>query len=188
MGKGAKQDKDMPDGVEVRFLVVGEEVGPCRISDTFGKEEPKGGWCQKLNHRFGNENDAPAHHQVDSQRESRPAVHREDFIEGSAYHDEPLERKDRPAQPAAHYPDENRGVGTGYHDVDADVVALAKSAFQFPFSHPMIHGTAQEHKEHAEQETDDAERHLPANVGCQPNEPDAAQGKEGSGKVRPGVA
>ena len=35
-------------------------------------------------------------------------------------------------------------------DVDADVVALAKSALQFSLSHPMIHGAAQEHEEHAD--------------------------------------
>ena len=173
MGKGAKQDKDMPDGVEVRFLVVGEEVGSCRISDTFGKEEPKGGWCQKLDYWFGNENDAPAHHQVDSQRESRPAVHREDFIEGSAYHDEPLERKDRPAQPATHYPDENRRVGTGYHDVDADVVEPAQHVLCHSRMHPVVDSAAEKHEKHTHNKEDDTKSHLPPLMHSRPHHPDA---------------
>ena len=40
MSEGTKQDKNMPDGVVVRPLVVGKEVSSCSISDTFGKEKP----------------------------------------------------------------------------------------------------------------------------------------------------
>ena len=52
----------------------------------------------------------------------------------------------------------------------------------------MINGAAEEHEEHAEQETNDSERHLPANIGCEPHKPDAAQSKDGSTKVGKGVS
>ena len=188
MGEGTKQDKDVPNGVIMGLFVVGKEVSSCGIGDALGQEEPEGDGRQELYHGFGNEDDAPAHDEIDGERESRPAVYREDFIESAGYHQEPQEREHRPAQPSAHDADEDGRVGTSYHDVDADVIALAESALQTPLANPMIDGTAEEHEEHAEEETGDAEGHLPADVGREPDKPDAAQGEDGSGKVRPNVS
>ena len=137
-----------------------------------------------LYHRFGDEDDAPAHYQIDGKREPWPTPYRIDFIEDAAYHDQPLEGKNRPAKPAAHYPDEDGGVAAGNHHIDADVVELAQNVLRLSFSYPMISGAAQEHEEHADNEADDTERHLPADIGSEPHQPDGAQGKDGSSKVR----
>ncbi len=184
MSEGTKQDKDVPNGVVVRPLVVGKEVSSCSISDAFCKEKPKGDGRQEFNDRLGNEDDAPSHNQIDCQREPWPTPYRIDFIEDAAYHDQPLEGKNRPAKPAAHYPDEDGGVAAGNHHIDADVVELAQNVLRLSFSYPMISGAAQEHEEHADNEADDTERHLPADIGSEPHQPDGAQGKDGSSKVR----
>ena len=188
MCDGSKQDKHVPNGVIMGLCIVGKEVSSCSIGDAFSKKKPKRRWIQSLQDWLCNEDDAPSHHQIDCERESRPAVYRKDFIEDSAYDNYPLKRKDCPAEPSAYYSDEDWRVAAGYHHVDADVVALAQSTLHLSLSHPMINGATEEHKEHAEQEANDSERHLPANIGCEPHKPDAAQSKDGSTKVRPSVA
>jgi hypothetical protein len=95
-----------------------------------------------------------------------------------------LESKYRPAKPTAHNPDENGGVAAGNHHIDADVVALAQNVLHPSLSYPMINGTAQEHEEHANNEADDSKCHLPADISREPHQPDGAQGKDGSRKVR----
>ena len=39
MSEGTKQDKNVPNGVVMRPLVVGKEVSSCSIGNTFGKEK-----------------------------------------------------------------------------------------------------------------------------------------------------
>ena len=89
MSEGAEQDEDVPDGVVVRPFVVGKKVSSCGIGDALGQEKPEGDGRQELYHRFCNKDDAPAHDEIDGERESRPAVYREDFIECAGYHHEP---------------------------------------------------------------------------------------------------
>ena len=188
VGKGTEEDENVPDGMIVRSVVVGEEVGSGGVCDAFGKKEPKRGWLQCPYHGFCKEDNAPSHNEIDGKRESRPSSKRKDFIEGSDQNDRPLQGKDQPAKPSAHYADEDGRVGTGNHHIDADMVALAQSILQPAFSHPMINRAAEEHKEHADEEANDTKRHLPAHVGRQPHQPDAAQGEERSAKMRPRVA
>ena len=188
MGEGTKQDKNVPDGVIVWAVVVGKEVGSRCIGQPLSQKQPQSHWCQQSYHRFCYENYAPPHNEIDSQRESRPATHRKDFIEGTAYHHHPLKSKHNPTQPPPYYTNEDGRIGTGYHYVDADMVALAQSPLQaFPM-HPVIDGAAKEHEEHSEQETDDAKHHLPTDICRQPHQPDGTQGKDGAAQVRPGVA
>ena len=188
MSDGTEQDEDVPDGVVVGPFVVGKEVGACGVGDAFGNNKPERQGRQELYHRFGDKDDAPSHNEIDGEREPGPTAKGYNLIHGSGNDKQPLQGEDRPAEPAAHYADEDWRIGTGYHDVDADVVALAQRPLQASFVHPMIGRAAEEHEEHAEEEADDAEQHLPARVGCQPNEPDGAQREDRSAKVRPGVA
>mgnify|MGYP006334915561 FL=1 len=42
MGCRTKQDKDVPDGMEIVAVIVSEEIRSCRIEQTFGKKENEG--------------------------------------------------------------------------------------------------------------------------------------------------
>ena len=42
VGSSTKQDKDVPDGMEIVAVIVSEEIRSCRIEQTFGKQEDEG--------------------------------------------------------------------------------------------------------------------------------------------------
>ena len=188
MCDGSKQNKNVPNGMIMGLRIVSKEVSSRSISNTFCKQEPKRCWIQSLQDWLSNENDAPSHYQIDCKRESRPTAKSEDFIKSSDQHNYPLQREHRPAKPSAYNSNKNRCVAAGYHHIDADVVALAQSVLHSALSHPMINGAAEKHEEHAEKKANDSESHLPANIGSEPHQPDGAQSKDCSTKVRPSVA
>ena len=188
MGNGTKKDKDVPDGMIVRTVVVGKEIGACGIGNAFSQEEQHRHGGQDSYHGFCNKEDAPTHNQIDGQRESWPASKGYNLIYGTHDDNYPLQRKDQPTQPASHNTDKDGRIGTGYHDVNADMVALAQGLFQTLTMRPMIGSTAEEHEEHAKQKADDSKHHLPTDICCQPHQPDRAQGKDGSTQMRPSVA
>ena len=188
MGDGTEEDEEVPDGVVVGAVVVGEEIGACCVGDAFGEEEPEGGRGQGTEYRPGNEDDAPPHDEVDGEREPWVAAQGDYLVDGSGDDGQPLQGKDGPAEPAAYDSHEDGGVGAGYHDVDADVVALAQDTLQPAAVHPMVGCAAEEHEEHSDEEADDSEQHLWADLGCQPHEPYAAQSKDDSDQVSQDVS
>ena len=174
MGECPEQDEDVPDDMIVGAIVVGEKIGACCVGDTLCQKEQHRNRSQESYHWFCYEEDAPPHDQINGQRESRPTSNSKDFIEGSTYYSHPLQSKHQPTEPATHHTDEDGRIGAGYHDVDADMVALTQGLLQaFPM-HPVIDGTAKEHEKHAKQEADNPKHHLPTDIGCQPNQPNGA--------------
>lgn len=101
---------------------------------------------------------------------------------------QPQQREHDPAQPSTDDSYADRSVGTSYHDVDAYVVALAKYTFGYSRMYPVVDGAGEEHKEHAYDEEDDSEGHLPALLHSRPYHPDGRKGKDGSNEMAPGVA
>ena len=188
MGKGTEKDKDVPDGVIVRAIVMGTEISAGSIGYALGQDKKHRTGGKALHHWLCNKDNAPAHNEINGQRESRPSSHCEDFIESATYDGCPLQGKYKPAKPTTYDTDEDGRIGAGNHDVDADMVAFAQGLFQSLTMYPVIDGTAEEHKEHAEKKADDTKHHLPTDVGSQPCQPNGTQGKNGSAQMRPCVA
>ena len=68
------------------------------------------------------------------------------------------------------------------------MVQLTQGLLDDAGTHRVVQGAGEEHQEHARDEEDDTEGHLPPLTGSGPDEPDATEGKDDSGQVGPRIA
>ena len=64
MGHGAKEDEDVPDGMEVGLAVVRKEVGAGGVENALGKEERHGDGLQTIHNGLEDEHNTPPHQQI----------------------------------------------------------------------------------------------------------------------------
>ena len=67
MGGSSQQNEDVPDGMEVAAVVVGEEVGTAGVEEAFGQKEEEREGGESLIYALCNGQTAPAHAEVQSQ-------------------------------------------------------------------------------------------------------------------------
>ena len=103
MGHSAKEDEDVPDGVEVGLAVVRKEVGAGGIENALGQQQRHRNGLEALHNGLEYQYDTPPHQQVKSQGEPGPLAYGIYLIEGAAQHDCPEEAEDGPPQPAANH-------------------------------------------------------------------------------------
>lgn len=188
MGGGSEEDEDVPDGMKMLAAVVGEKIRTHGVEEAFGKDGGKGEVGETLINTTRYEQAAPAHEKVQAEREARPLAYGNNFVYGSKDDKQPLESEDKPTLPAAHDTYAHGSVGAGYHNVDADVVALAQGTLYNAWTHHVVYGAGQEHEKHACNKENDAHGHLPSLLRCRPDEPNAAESKDNTCQMCPGVA
>ena len=159
---GAKEHEDVPDGVVMPLAVVGEEIGARGVEERFTEKHNEGGKGETLYDGLRHKDDAPAHDKVQCQRQAWVLAHGKELVERAADDDGPLYGEDKPAEPAAYDGDADGGVGAGYHDIDADMVAFAQYVLRRAGPQPMVDGAGEEHEEHSHDEEEDAHGPLPA--------------------------
>lgn len=78
----AEDDEDVPDAVVVAvFAVVDEEVGAHGVGYAFSQDEDDGLGGDVAPHGFHDEEDAPAHEQIEDERELGEALPVEDLVD-----------------------------------------------------------------------------------------------------------
>lgn len=103
MGHSAKEDEDVPDGVEVGLAVVRKEIGAGGVENALGNQERHGYGLQTIHNGLEDEHNTPPHQQIQGQGEPGPLAYGVYLIESAAQHDRPEEAEDGPPQPAANH-------------------------------------------------------------------------------------
>jgi len=178
VGNGTQEDKDVPDGVVVWAFVVGKEIGANSIEYALTEEEDQREGGELCPDSGEDEQHAPSHDEIHRQRELRMLAYCYNLDDGTHQCHEPQKAKDQPTQPTSNDTNTDGGVGAGYHDVDADVVALAEDILCHARTQPMVDGAGQEHQKHAHNEEEDTKGHLPTCTDCRPHHPDGREGKD----------
>lgn len=173
MGDGAKEHEDMPNGMKVEFVVVGKEIGASGIKQSFSKKKTDGKPGKTRHDRLYDQQYTPSHYEVEGKGQFGVFAQGEDFIKGATNDSCPLHSEDRPAYPSAYHTNADGGVGTGYHDVDADMVELAEHILGYAWMHPVVDSAAEKHEKHTHYKEDDTKSHLPPLMHSRPHHPDA---------------
>ena len=182
---GAEEHKDVPDAVEIRPFVVGEEISAARVKQAL-KENAQQCWRgERQENRFGHKHHAPAHDEVEQQRKARETVNGRRLVDGASNDNAPKQSEHGPAQSAPHHADADGRVGRCNHHVDADVVENAPQAFPRARHPPVVERAAGIHHEHAAGEKCRSHRVLPtAAVTQAQNGPGRCQCEHHARKVR----
>ena len=185
MGHTAEQHEDVPHAVEVGTAVVGEEVGAGGVEQPFRPDGAECGSRDVAAHGFGHEDEGPTHEQIDEEGKSREAVDGRDFVDGTTHGYGPQQAEHGPAIGSAHHAHADGGVGSGYHDVDADVVQHTQAGLALAGHPPMVEGAGGIHQQHATGKKGDPEGILPiALVAEFEYHPGRGQCKHDSGQMR----
>ena len=64
---GAEEHKDVPDAVEIRPFVVGEEISAARVKQALKENAQQCRRGERQENRFGHKHHAPAHDEVEQQ-------------------------------------------------------------------------------------------------------------------------
>lgn len=188
MRQRAEEDEEMPKGVVMGPMVVGEEVRAARIGKPLDEQQDEGKHRKPLPHRPRDEDTAPPHQQIKGERKAGAAVDGHQLIDRAENDDQPQQSEDEPAQPSAHHAEADGGIATCNHDVNADVVALSEQAFGLARERPVVERRSGVHQRHSDHEAGDAEAQLPTDVEGGPKRPDAAQCDEDAEKMGERIA
>lgn len=125
MGDGAKEHEDMPNGMKMTLFVVSKEIGSAGVEYALGYEQADGKPGKTRHYGLYDQEHTPSHYEVEGKGQFGVFAQGEDFIKGATNDCCPLHSEDRPAYPSTYHTNADGGVGTGYHDVDADMVEFA---------------------------------------------------------------